>query len=370
MYKNIGWTLGNACPCNCKHCYSMQARVKNKDLTKEIVDKVINQIVKLGVETVNFGGNEPIFTNGLDVKKSLLPYIINELHKRNIKVGLTSSGISVMELYRNFPDEFQKLNDIDISIDSPYEEEHDNNRGNNVYKLALAALKLCQIQNIDCSIVMCAMNWNFTEDRLINLLELCRKFDTNIRINMLKPTDEKHLELMPSLDQIQEGYDLLIKSCNTLDMSDPILSAQYNNDKISGCSCGISSLRINSITPDGKIPVSPCVYMHDNRVGDLLTEDIESIIQSQEFNELKNRNHNYNNIEECSDCDKLDICRGGCSATAYWYNYHTTGTKDMYKKDPYCFLHLTKEQIAPTYVKSKSLVHQNYLCTWIGRSKI
>jgi MoaA/NifB/PqqE/SkfB family radical SAM enzyme len=44
--KNIGWTLGNDCPCKCKHCYSMSVREKGKNLTKEIVDKVIKQVKK------------------------------------------------------------------------------------------------------------------------------------------------------------------------------------------------------------------------------------------------------------------------------------------------------------------------------------
>ena len=46
MIKNIGWTLGNDCPCKCKHCYSFTVRKKGQNLTKEIVDKVIEQIQK------------------------------------------------------------------------------------------------------------------------------------------------------------------------------------------------------------------------------------------------------------------------------------------------------------------------------------
>lgn len=38
MIKNIGWTLGNDCPCKCKHCYSFSVRQKGQNLTKEIVD--------------------------------------------------------------------------------------------------------------------------------------------------------------------------------------------------------------------------------------------------------------------------------------------------------------------------------------------
>ena len=45
MIKNIGWTLGNDCPCKCKHCYSFSVRQNGQNLTKEIVDvKKIDRI--------------------------------------------------------------------------------------------------------------------------------------------------------------------------------------------------------------------------------------------------------------------------------------------------------------------------------------
>lgn len=369
MFKNIGWTLGNACPCNCNHCYSMQVREKGQDLTEEIVDRVVDQIVKLGSETVNFGGNEPIYTNGLDVKKSLLPYIINKLTEKNIKVGLTSSGLSVINLEKYFKDEFLKLNDIDISIDSPIAEEHNNNRGKAVFTLAIKALELCNKYNIDRSIVMCAMNWNFTVDRIKALCDLAEKYNANIRINLLKPTDKKHLELMPSLEQLKEGFDYLITRCKTLDMSDPILAAFYNNDKVQGCSCGISSLRINSITPDGKIPVSPCVYMHHFQVGDLLTDDVLDIINDEKFKKFHYRKNNYDKIKGCENCNQASVCRGGCAASAYWYNYHQNGESNMLCKDPYCVINQFEKSVNPEFKEVKNLVHQNYLCTWIGEVK-
>ena len=177
MIKNIGWTLGNDCPCKCKHCYSFSVRQKGKNLTKEIVDKVIEQIEKLNVETVNLGGNEPIFTNGLDVKKSMLPYILKELNKRNIKVGITTAGISLIALKNTYPECLELLNDVDISLDSPFENEHNENRGGDVYKYAIQALEICKEYNIESGIIMCAMNWNFTKDRIDALLEIAKKYE-------------------------------------------------------------------------------------------------------------------------------------------------------------------------------------------------
>ncbi len=368
MFKNIGWTLGNDCPCNCKHCYSKVVREKGMNLSKEIVDRVIDEIMSVGCETVNFGGNEPIFTNGLDVKSSLLPYIINESVKRNLSVGITSSGISIILLEKYYNEEFKKLNDIDISIDSPIEEEHNLNRGKNVFKMAIEALEICEKYKIPHTIVMCAMKWNFTVDRVESLVKLSKKYNANIRINLLKPTEKSHIDLMPTKEQIKECYEYLIKNCNTVDMSDPVLAGSYNNGLVSGCSCGINSLRINGITPDGRIPVSPCVYMHHYMVGDLLTDHLKDIVESPQFKAFSYRKNNYEKIKGCASCESKEICRGGCTSASYWYNYHTNGTKDIMTKDPYCIKD-EKLNSKPTYIKSENLVHENYLCTWIGKAK-
>lgn len=370
MFKNIGWTLGNDCPCNCDHCYSMQVREKGVNFSKDIADRIINQIVRLGAETVNLGGNEPIYTNGLNYKESLLPYIINEVTSKNLKIGITTSGLSSILLEKYFKEEFLKINDIDVSIDSPIKEEHDFNRGKKVFNYAIETLELCKKYNISCSIVMCAMNWNFTIDRISELIKLASEYDANIRINLLKPTDKKHIAIMPTKEQIYEGYKFLIKNCNVLDMSDPILAGVYENQKISGCSCGISSLRINSITPSGEVSVSPCVYMHHYKVGNILKDDILDIIKDKNFKEFENRKLNYEKIKGCETCSSSFICRGGCAAAAYWYNYYTNGERNMLSKDPYCISkNYKKIDNVVEYEETKTLVHQNYLCTWIGKPK-
>lgn len=71
--KNIGWTLGNDCPYRCTHCYSMSAREKGQDFTIGIIDRIVEQLASIGVETVNLGGNEPLFTNGPRPADTLLP---------------------------------------------------------------------------------------------------------------------------------------------------------------------------------------------------------------------------------------------------------------------------------------------------------
>lgn len=112
MIKNIGWTLGNDCPCKCKHCYSFSVRQKRQNLTKEIVDRVIEQIEKLNVETVNLGGNEPIFTNVLDVKKSMLPYILKELLKNYPEMDSFYITVSMEERIKRFHERSKSGNEV------------------------------------------------------------------------------------------------------------------------------------------------------------------------------------------------------------------------------------------------------------------
>lgn len=369
MYKNIGWTLGNSCPCKCAHCYSMQVRKKGKNLNKKIVDRIIEQVKSIGAETINLGGNEPLYTNGLNPKKSLLPYIIDCATNNNLAIGITSAGPSIVGLEEFYPEYLKKINDIDVSIDSPIKFEHDQNRGAKVFDLAIKSLEICNKYDIPHTIVMCAMKWNFTLDRIKKLLELSKKYNANIRINMLKPTELKHLDMMPTKHQIEEGYNYLIKNCYTINISDPILSAEFSDSNASGCYCGINSLRINSITPDGKVSVSPCVYMHHFKVGNILIDDLSEIVKKKEFIAFVERKNKFHQIKECQGCKKLEICRGGCAAAAYWYHFYKTKEKSMYEKDPYCFFENGKSNIKTEYMHFQNLVHENYLCTWIGKLK-
>lgn len=54
-----------------------------------------------------------------------------------MSVGLTTSGITALYLEKHFNKSFKTLNDIDVSLDSPYEDEHNENRGNKIFSWLL-----------------------------------------------------------------------------------------------------------------------------------------------------------------------------------------------------------------------------------------
>lgn len=367
---NAGWTLGNFCPYNCKHCYSMSARVKGADIKKWMVERIVNQLVKVGVSSINLGGNEPLFTNGPNPYATMLPLTIRMLYENGILVGLTTSGISLVHLAKEFPEEFRLLNDIDVSFDSPFETEHNLNRGANLYSTAINALDAARSNGIPNSIIICAMNWNFTEKHIVDLVKLAKMYDANIRINTLKPIESYHTTLELTPEEFSAGFNLLTALTIPIEVSEPSLAVITPLTTEGGCPCGKNSFRIHSITPDGRIPISPCVYLHDFKIGNLLVDELEDLFDSTQFKLLRQRHANPELVKGCGDCPCLFSFRGGCAARSYLNTVHRTGKKDLFTMDPLC---IKKEAPAiPAKQPSRyeiNLVHKNYLCTWIGKPK-
>lgn len=369
--RNIGWTLGNDCPYRCTHCYSMNARQKGADMSVEMIDRVVDQLQINGVETVNLGGNEPLFTNGANPRTTLLPYIIERLTDAGIIVGLTTSGITILRLYRDHRDAFDRLNDVDVSFDSPIPEEHNRNRGANIYHQAVETLAICQRHDKPHSVIMCGMKWNFTIPKIEALVALAKQYDANVRINPVKPVQPQHMESALPPSMYYAGFSRLLELCQPVDLGEPPIAAVTDYQGARRCPCGRTSFRIHSITPEGAIHVSPCVYLHDYKSPfDLVKHDLIDIINSPQFRVFRQRNANPDLVDGCAGCPKLAQCGGGCSARSYLYAFHETGARTMLARDPYCPIREAPDLPFPQRPEPSSetrLVHMDYLCTWIGK---
>ena len=370
--ENIGWTLGNDCPYGCKHCYSTIVRDRGRNLTLGDIDRIVGQLVSIGVKTVNLGGNEPIFTNGLNPADTTLPYIIQSLYDAGIIVGLTTAGISLVELKKHYPESIALLNDLDVSLDSPFAKEHNENRGASLFRMAIKALQICVEHELPHTIVMCGMSWNLSDEHIDALLGLARKHKSFVRINFIKPTECQHMELLPDRETYFRATErLLAHTSGVIEMGEPLISAATSYAR-KGCPCGTTSFRIHSITPIGTVPVSPCVYMHDFKVGDLLTDDLADIINTPQFRAFRQRVNNPDRINGCQGCSHIEYCRGGCAARSYLTKKFQTSKRDLFVRDPYCLKDEEASGKSPkivgmkvTTIDSTRLVHQDYLCTLI-----
>lgn len=371
VIENIGWTLGNECPFRCPQCYSMSAREKGANLDRNIVDRIINQLSINGIKTVNLGGNEPLFTNGLDPRKTLLPYIIEKMSERGIVVGLTTVGISAMYLAEHYPRAFSLLNDVDVSFDSPYPEEHNANRKAALFQQAIQALQFCRDANKPHTVVMCGMRWNLTNHHVDDLVSLARSTGSFVRINYMKPVEPSHFYLVPSYEQYYGSATRILQQCRSVELGEPLLSSLFQGSG-NGCPCGTKSFRIHSITPKGQIPVSPCVYLHNFRGGDLRVDELADIVRSKPFQEFRHRQRNPEQIRGCEGCQLIKSCRGGCAARAHLMAIPKVPL-DLWSSDPYCARHDNKTMdtfnslsVEKSVDSHELLVHRDYLCTLIA----
>jgi radical SAM protein with 4Fe4S-binding SPASM domain len=376
MIENIGWTLGNDCPYRCTHCYSTIVRNRGRDLTKSDVDRIVGQLASIHVKTVNLGGNEPIFTNGSDPKATLLPYIIRSLYDANIVVGLTTAGITLTYLERFYPEALTFINDMDISLDSSFPDEHNNNRGAPLFNHALKALHICNEYGINHTVVMCGMTWNLSDEHIDALIQLAREHNAFVRINFIKPTEPDHVKLVPDASTYYRAAARLLDQCKVVEMGEPLVASAAKLPH-AGCPCGTKSFRIHSITPDGKVPVSPCVYAHDYKVGDLLQDELVDIIHSVQFEMFRNRRLRPQTIEGCHGCKYIETCRGGCTSRAYLSEKFSSGRIDLSVPDPYCIRNMEVQGYATPDISNVEmfpqrdivLVHRDYLCTLIVQPK-
>jgi len=212
------------------------------------------------------------------------------------------------------------------------------------------------------------MRQNFTQEYLSAFLELTKLLGSEFRVNTLKPIEPTLISEMPSRKQFYEGFSFLMNNSHCITLGESCLTA-FTQAGSKGCPCGTFSFRINAKTAAGKVPINPCVYMHEFKTGNLLEDNIFDIIKGFEFTAFANRRKNIPQACRESGCKYLEICRGGCSARSFLIS------GNLESKDPYCpqeyFEELGKE---PTLPKNPPIgcengirVHDNYLCTWIGK---
>ena len=365
-FTNAGWATGTYCNAQCKQCYSKKYRTSDSALTYEEIDIILQKLSDYGIQIINLGGNEPVFTDGKDIAKTKLPYLLKTAHRLGFTVGITTNGTTANYLYEN-TDAFEYVNDWDISFDSFMESEHNQNRGAVLYSSAVRAINRIHECQKSVSVVYCLMNWNSTKAHARTLSDFCAEHKTDLRVNTLKPIQEKHFSLLPAFKDIRTFFGVITQRFDVISSSDICAAEQLSPPQTKRCRCGYHSFSIGTKKSDGSVPISPCVYLQDFATGNLLLQDIDEIVSSAEIFEMLRKRYEQGAINcRKNGCTHLDFCRGGCAA----YAYLTTGS--VMNGDDRCpIFHGSDLSNLSCSVKSEveNKVHENYLCTYIGRLK-
>ncbi|MCX6744263.1 MAG: radical SAM protein [Candidatus Parcubacteria bacterium] len=347
--KNIGWGFG-VCNMKCRTCYSAACKRATEYSFEELkaaADKLCPHI-----RSINYGTGEFIFNAHVT---ALAEYIAANFPR--IEQAVTSNGTTVMLLGSDKLK--QMFHDIDISIDFPNPEKHNEmRRHDKAWKWAMQSLQICREAGIETSIVTCITSKTKDAD-IMDFLELAAKFGTSWRCSWFREKGRGKSDLRITTQRFWQIIKLLAKNAIFEDLAEPILEGMFGQHTgHSGCNCGRASCRIQS---NGL--VAPCTFLSgtDWSSGSLLEYSLEEIYNSEPFTRLRARD-----VPFCHECKYYANCRGGCASRAVLHS----GALDL--PDDFCPIYNQVEiDIDPGDIKvvKTGKVHSEYLCTTIVHPK-
>lgn len=354
----VGWGFTALCNMKCPFCYSKNIREYQSGYECSLEDsKGFIDCMSRDLDCINYGTGE----NCLSERWFSIISFIRHSHPQ-IRIGVTTNG-SIGDLCMHDTKKqdifINCIDEVDVSIDFPNKEKHDNLRGKSgAFDSALKTLNLCDLLNKPVTIVMVGFNKTLTEDNISRLFELAENYHAFIRINLLRPIT--NIFKPPDFAQVQDSLLWIIKNYNVISISDPIFSILFGYE----CFPDLSGLESFRILHDGKI--TPSTYLLDKEWKGTSIETCKNsydIISSFPFKRIREAGI----PPECDSCAFRKICKGGTIDRRWlWY-------KSLKQRDPYCpgryGIEFGGEKKAYCRDFPFKFVHEGYLPTMIFSPK-
>jgi len=164
--EQVSVAVTGKCPCNCVFCCAKGIRA-TPELTLDEMKSIIDQSLKMGTHLFTFDGGEPL------LRKDIYD-IIEYVDDRAVTVMFTNG----QKLTRNVAKKLKKagLRCLQVSIDSPYQKDHDDIRGvKGIFEKATQGIKYAVEEGLIVGIYYVARPENTDEKTLKDLLKLAKE---------------------------------------------------------------------------------------------------------------------------------------------------------------------------------------------------
>ena len=303
------------CNLHCIGCYSyIDNRNTSKDLSLEQICIIFDKLSKSGVRKVIISGGEPFLRNDI---VEICKYIKN--NTKICELGVITNGTQDIEkYYKAIP----FIDILSISIDG-YDEATQFIRDKDIMSTVIETIKKLKSK---------------TKIHLISTLHKKNKSFMKEYINFGKELGVTVSFSILSVDcnRSKKLKDFVLSSSDLTDISNTLskMDKEYiNTQKFldnfelyckDRCEAGRSLISI-----DSKGNIYPCHMLHieELKLGNLLIDDLDSVINNpiNKFRDIK-----VDNINTCFECDYKYLCGGGCRARSYYKH------KNILEKDSYC----------------------------------
>ena len=346
----IVWDFTKQCNLKCKHCYANAGPKPAPDeLTLDQRFEVLRQLDEAGVAAISFSGGEPL------INKDFWP-VAKKAAELGIYVSIATNGTLIVSSIAKRLKEIG-VRYVEVSLDSPYPEKHDEFRGiKGAWNAAVRGIKNAKKAGLEVGIATTVTKLNLKD--IPEMIKLARELKVNrfIAFNFV-PTGRGReifeLDLSPkereelleylykewtkgsmqifstapmyaviSLRHVDKGHKVSPTHFAELAIPEEYLSAGFALAEFLG-GCGAGRIYC-SVEHNGDI--YPCVFL-PIKIGNVIKDGFLNVWHnSPVLNTLRDRDH-----YACSNCPYKYIC-GGCRARAYAYY------GDITAPDPSCTL--------------------------------
>jgi mycofactocin radical SAM maturase len=315
---NVTWEITARCNLRCRHCLSAGIE-ENAELSFDKCRAFIDELDRIKVFQINFGGGEPFLRNDfID--------ILDYAHSKGITTCVSTNGtVHDANLARRLAG--MELLRIQISLDGATASTNDAIRGLGAFDRiieGIALLKKHNFPNLSINTVVTRKNYG----ELKGLCELAARHGVKTRLSRFRPAgNARHMWQDYSLDNEQlAGLSEFLSAHREVLTGDSFFSITAEDRRDLGLNiCGAARMTC-SVLPDGS--VYPCAFLRDEqfRAGNIACEPLEEIwLHAPAFNRLR-----VLRVEACESCFRFSLCHGGCPAVAYFLS------KSLNHTDPEC----------------------------------
>lgn len=325
------WHFLNSCNLRCTHCYQENYKYMDMDLENllRIADELISALTKWGMSgRISLTGGEPFLSKHL---YNLLDYLNRS--EKIVSIDILTNGTLITDEDVTKLKQYDKLHQIQISLDGGTEKIHDSIRGNGNFRKAINGIRNLKAGGLEVALMYTLQKLNI--DGYDDFIDLAISENVDaVTVERVTPCGQSALEEIIPADEIKRIYTDITKRANKM-LAKPVIrrgrplwintvcDSTRTDCTIGGfCPVGFTAL---AILHDGT--VLPCRRM-EIPLGNILTDGLYKIWYTSD---VLWKIRDKNNLKgKCHGCENLPFC-GGCRAVAY------AATGDYMEEDPQCW---------------------------------